>query len=1069
VAFWIIALICAVPIAPMVMDVVDYNMSTGGLGEVPSAVAQRYINENFAGSTVQAGGSMILLQTGDQQIYSQGVKNDIMNITAHLLQAKADGRIKDNISVVSIYTELRDYTAVYIYQVGPYYSAGANYSYAIPMFLFDVPLSYWESYNTTEETLWMEYAMPELYLLNWISSNGTGGTVDEINGRAYAQTRSEVEFILDHRPGMNETEKSLVRLYLADFTSAWNTSSANPTYWNDPTLHMNHANELGFLNFRNEPLVRAQGPLFELYITVVHDNFDTSNYHDFHRISYFNDVIYRGILEITLSLLPQELRDDCLLYYGTFYHDWNASGDVPTVAQFRGYADHAANVTAAVAGPPVDQLIDIYYYQLGWENRTNRAEIDRLTINFLASYTQTQPWLVQTIINMGDNPNATDVLVLANKIVQNSTVPQYPLPVMPLIPILLVSENNDSTLMMVTFTQNGKYVTGTGYVSLIRQIVSTEVAKDPSMKEYVTGLDPMTYDSMVSMDQALQIIDPVAILLILILIGLYFNSVLAAALPPAVIGIGLGISFALLYFVAAFIFDVNYFVVTLMITATLGAGCDYCIFMLSRYREERRNGKEKQEAVEEAVTWAGETVTTSGITVMIGFGAMFVASMDLIKSFGTLVIGIVLALLISLTLIPAILSLLGDKVFWPSKKIKAQSKIAQNYFKHAAESSIKHAKVFLVAAIVISVPAIYIVATSPTSYDFIQTMPPCESKAGMEAMESSFGAGMVQPTQVAMSLAVPIYNTNGDLDIGVMNAVENMSQQLMAVGGISKLFGPTRPYGYPIDYQNLSKQYTVAAAQELATISTMVGKNNESVMVTLIFQEDPFSQQAMDSILTIRDIAAHVDQYEPLITAAYVGGGTAGMYDLGTTTTHDFVMIIAVAIILVYIVLMIVLGSVLNPLRSILTILLSISWTIAITSLAFEYGMGMALNFEVPLILTVVCLGLGMDYDVLLSTRIREEVHKGMDTNEAIKHSMLQTGGIITVCGVVMASAFGSLMLTGNPMLMMFGMALMVAILLDATVVRTYLVPAIMSLLGKWNWWAPKALQRKGIKEDKEK
>jgi RND superfamily putative drug exporter len=133
---------------------------------------------------------------------------------------------------------------------------------------------------------------------------------------------------------------------------------------------------------------------------------------------------------------------------------------------------------------------------------------------------------------------------------------------------------------------------------------------------------------------------------------------------------------------------------------------------------------------------------------------------------------------------------------------------------------------------------------------------------------------------------------------------------------------------------------------------------------------------------------------------------------------------------------------------------------LAITSLVFQWAMGMYLDFLVPLILLVVCLGLGMDYDILLSMRIREEAHKGMSINEAIGHSLLQTGGIITTCGIVMASAFGSLLLTGNPMLMQFGMALMIAILLDATVVRTYLVPAIMSLLGKWNWWAPKRIQR---------
>jgi RND superfamily putative drug exporter len=288
-----------------------------------------------------------------------------------------------------------------------------------------------------------------------------------------------------------------------------------------------------------------------------------------------------------------------------------------------------------------------------------------------------------------------------------------------------------------------------------------------------------------------------------------------------------------------------------------------------------------------------------------------------------------------------------------------------------------------------------------------------------------------------------------------------MCVDLEEVPGIQKMFSPTRPYGQPIDYANLSQEHSVEAAQSLAVMHAMVGKGNNSVLINIIFVDNPYSDQAMGGIEDIRVIAAEVDQEQDGINAAYVGGGTAMMFDFASTMTDDFLTIIAIAIVLIYVVLMIVLGSVLNPLRSILTILLSIFWTLAITSLVFQWTMDMYLNFEVPLILMVICLGLGMDYDILLSTRIREEVHKGMTTNEAIKHSLLETGGIITTCGVVMASAFGSLMITGNPMLMQFGLALFVAILLDATIVRTYLVPAIMSLLGKWNWWAPKAIQRK--------
>ncbi|MFA5311848.1 MAG: MMPL family transporter, partial [Methanomassiliicoccales archaeon] len=177
-------------------------------------------------------------------------------------------------------------------------------------------------------------------------------------------------------------------------------------------------------------------------------------------------------------------------------------------------------------------------------------------------------------------------------------------------------------------------------------------------------------------------------------------------------------------------------------------------------------------------------------------------------------------------------------------------------------------------------------------------------------------------------------------------------------------------------------------------------------------------------------------------------------------TQNDFMTILFVVIVGIYLALLVVLGSVINPLRSILTILLSISWTLVVTMLVFEYVFGQTIMWMVPLILLAVCLGLGMDYDLLLTTRIREETRKGRSNGEAIVCAVERTGGVITACGLIMAGAFGTMMLSQGWLLREFGFALMFAILLDAMVVRIYLVPAIMSLLGKWNWWMPGKTQK---------
>ena len=191
-----------------------------------------------------------------------------------------------------------------------------------------------------------------------------------------------------------------------------------------------------------------------------------------------------------------------------------------------------------------------------------------------------------------------------------------------------------------------------------------------------------------------------------------------------------------------------------------------------------------------------------------------------------------------------------------------------------------------------------------------------------------------------------------------------------------------------------------------------------------------------------------------------VGGSTAAMSDVSGTVSQDFLTMRVVVLIGIYVVLLLVLGSLLIPLRLIMTVLLNVTWTIAMTMLIFQFGFGSPVLWMMPLILFVVAMGLGMDYDIFLTTRIREEVLKGKTDEKAIAAAVERTGGIITACGLVMAGAFGSMMLSQTILLREFGFGLAFAILLDAMILRIYLVPAIMLLLQKWNWYAPGRLQR---------
>jgi len=183
---------------------------------------------------------------------------------------------------------------------------------------------------------------------------------------------------------------------------------------------------------------------------------------------------------------------------------------------------------------------------------------------------------------------------------------------------------------------------------------------------YVTGFDAINYDTQVGTMEDLSKIEPATIIMILILIGLFFRSAISAATPPITIGLAFGITLSLVFLLGQ-VMDIFFITELLMLVTMMGAGCDYCIFILARYKEERRLGKDHQKALHNSIVWAGESITISGMTVIIGFGSISLISVPMINTMGiVLALGIAIALIAALTLITSIVALIGDKIFWPS-------------------------------------------------------------------------------------------------------------------------------------------------------------------------------------------------------------------------------------------------------------------------------------------------------------------------------------------------------------------------------------------------------------------
>jgi len=679
------------------------------------------------------------------------------------------------------------------------------------------------------------------------------------------------------------------------------------------------------------------------------------------------------------------------------------------------------------------------------------------------------------------------------------------------------------------------------------------------VKTFVSGSPAIYFDTENTASDDISKIDIFSVLMILILVGLFFRSFVTSAMPPMAIGAAFGIVMCLMFIVGSFL-DIIYMTQMILLVSMLGAGCDYCIFILARYREERVKGAEHEPALKSAVTWAGESITTSGLAVMIGFGAMSICSFSMLSSMGVmLAIGIVIALISALTLITSIIAIFGEKLFWPTKMEslrkggKAErgwhgkvARLGHRYFTRSVNFSIKNAGLIISVAILCTIPAAYIMTTSTSSYDMVGAMSSGEGIEGLKEIENYSNGGMIMPNYVILevtesvgpignvietsfggqlswtlsgsdyerlrSLTSALYEDDNAGEVWgvymwselVGNAAsetpregmsdhdytmavyakaasdpelpETLSKQLTAsLGTIVNGYEMIFTHGLGAEYDDPGLIATVDYVLNYVMATSVGGEKTGSgtisdptlvtltyVKYTLVTKDEAMSDRSMETIKFMdRTLSGFEKDNSDLVLSTWLTGSAVVMYEVSELVSSEFLKVEILAVTLIFILLFFVMKSYITPIRSIATILMSVVWTVAITHLLFGSLMGYGVMWMIPIILIVVCLGLGMDYDILLTTRIKENrMHRGMSNDDAIRSAVTHSGSVITICGLIMGGAFGTLMLSSTTMLQEFGFALCFAILVDALIVRTYIVPAAMHLLGDWNWKGPKFLHK---------
>ena len=581
--------------------------------------------------------------------------------------------------------------------------------------------------------------------------------------------------------------------------------------------------------------------------------------------------------------------------------------------------------------------------------------------------------------------------------------------------------NGDSGVFLVSFSVGGG-LSSMDEVGNLRSVVASAMddAGLSDMRTYVTGSVPIAYDTLQGANADMSVIDPISIVLIFVLLGLFFCSLVTAAVPPLVVGTAYGIVLSLIFALGG-VMDIFYITRVIVLVSMLGAGCDYSVFIISRYREERRSGKSKEDALSEAVVWAGESVLTSGLAVIIGFAVMALCSYSLVSSMAiVLAIGIVLAMLAALTLIPAVISIVGDRVFWPRdmefyRRMEASgsglygrlTEAGRRYFTWAGKFSVNHAKAIVAVAILITVPLGYTAVTSDDSFDMISVMPDSEAKNGVDAITESTDGGLLMPTYALVQLDSPIAEMT-DLG-GGMGVLRWTSEGQSYLAGLSELqgrfteadsnvsyvMGPVSwsalysmahdalvQAGYPEGMVtpemvnravlsqipdvvsdrleaffgsygwNLTPDTALPLSPEMqAPVSSLldyavntgaglVSSDGMYVQMMIVVSDEPMSQESMASVGTARDVLEAYASENPWAVNAWVLGTPAVLYDISGVVNTEFHWIEVGVILLIYVLLMLVLGSYFTPIRSLATIMMGVVWTLGVLQLVFVHALG---------------------------------------------------------------------------------------------------------------------------------
>jgi RND superfamily putative drug exporter len=508
------------------------------------------------------------------------------------------------------------------------------------------------------------------------------------------------------------------------------------------------------------------------------------------------------------------------------------------------------------------------------------------------------------------------------------------------------------------------------------------------------------------------------VILVLFLLGLIYRAPLIAITPLIVVFVAYSIAQGLIYLYAKAGNTVNQQSTSILIVLMFGVGTDYCLLLVSRYREELRHFEDKHQAMRRALERVGPAIIASGLTVTISMLCLLAADSRSTQSLGPVAaIGIASAFIAGVTLLPAMLAIYGRKGFWPRRANVEFDPEHQYVEKRSAwrrfgDSIVRSPGLALGATTILLGAGAFGILAYKEDYSTTGIFKKkVESVQGFKALRSGFPAGTLAPTTVI------VHSDRGKVTVADVNEAR---ARLAGTGKVA-FVGPPQ----------------------------LDSKNGDYARFQVSFSDDPFTKPAIERVANLRDRLDNL----PGGLVALVGDGSAQQYDYNVATEHDIKIIVPLALAVIAVILGVLLSAVLAPIVLMLTVILSFAATLGLSLLFIRYVVGDAgVDNSLPTYAFIFLVALGTDYTIFLMSRVREEA-RTWGTREGVLRALGATGPVITSAGLILAGTFSILMTLPATFLFNIGFLVALGILLDTFVVRTIMVPALVELIGDRIWW----------------